>query len=289
MAIKVGIISTKGGAGKTTLAANLGGILVDLGQRVLMVDADTGQPALSSFYPMSRQAPEGLTQLFLADPNTLDPERVISTTTITGLDIIYSNDPMAELQQWVLNQPDGRMRLKAILNVFDTRYDFIIIDTRGSVGPVQDAAAIAADLLISPIPPEMLSAREFVRGTLEMLNRLKPMEMYGFPLGMLYGVINKMDRTTDAKLITQELRGEGFRNSKDRMTVCETIIPAAVIYRSAATQQTSVHRLESRQRQGSAHSALDTMLSLVHEIFPHLVDERLNVAEVVNIATARRH
>ena len=41
------ICSTKGGVGKTTLTANLGGILADNGSRVLMVDADI-QPTLRS-------------------------------------------------------------------------------------------------------------------------------------------------------------------------------------------------------------------------------------------------
>jgi chromosome partitioning related protein ParA len=40
MAIKITITSTKGGVGKTTLCANLAGMLADLGQRVLAVDAE---------------------------------------------------------------------------------------------------------------------------------------------------------------------------------------------------------------------------------------------------------
>ncbi|PHS58356.1 MAG: chromosome partitioning protein, partial [Alcanivorax sp.] len=48
----VTICSTKGGVGKTTTTANLGGILADAGQRVLLVDADI-QPTLSSYYPLS--------------------------------------------------------------------------------------------------------------------------------------------------------------------------------------------------------------------------------------------
>ena len=42
-----GIVSTKGGVGKTTVAANLGGILADMNQRVLLIDADF-QQSLSS-------------------------------------------------------------------------------------------------------------------------------------------------------------------------------------------------------------------------------------------------
>jgi len=38
--IKITIVSTKGGVGKTTLTANLGGLLADSGYRVLLIDAD---------------------------------------------------------------------------------------------------------------------------------------------------------------------------------------------------------------------------------------------------------
>ena len=40
------VVSTKGGVGKTTLAANLGGLLRDIGLRVLLIDADV-QPSLT--------------------------------------------------------------------------------------------------------------------------------------------------------------------------------------------------------------------------------------------------
>jgi chromosome partitioning related protein ParA len=55
MATRISIVSTKGGVGKTTLTANLGSILVDVGQRVLLVDADV-QPTLSSYYRLAQQA-----------------------------------------------------------------------------------------------------------------------------------------------------------------------------------------------------------------------------------------
>jgi len=37
----VSVISTKGGVGKTTVTANLGGLLADAGLRILLLDLDS--------------------------------------------------------------------------------------------------------------------------------------------------------------------------------------------------------------------------------------------------------
>ena len=47
----ISIISTKGGVGKTTTAANLGGLVADAGLRVLLLDLDV-QPTLSSYFKL---------------------------------------------------------------------------------------------------------------------------------------------------------------------------------------------------------------------------------------------
>ncbi len=65
----VTVCSTKGGVGKTTLTANLGGLLADLGARVLLVDADV-QPTLSSHFPVERRSPAGLHVRAARDPSS---------------------------------------------------------------------------------------------------------------------------------------------------------------------------------------------------------------------------
>ncbi len=268
MTIKITVMSTKGGVGKTTKTANLGGILADLGQRVLLVDADV-QPTLSSYFPLETQAEKGLSALITMSQH----EEVISRTNIPNLDLIVSDDPEGTLQNWILHTPDGRVRLKHILTQFDNDYDFILIDTQGAVGPLQDAAVLAADMLLSPIPPEILSAREFTRGTLGMLERLQPMTYLGAPVGPLYGLIYRMDRTVDAQRIARELRRESAP-SRGQIRILDTVIPSTVAYREAATSQVPVHRWE-RRRSGPSASARETMLQLVRELFPHLGDVEL--------------
>jgi len=279
MALRVTVTSTKGGVGKTTLTANLGGLLADLGQRVLLVDADV-QPTLSSYYPLEYHAKGGLSAL-ISEARTA---AVVSGTNVHALDIIVSDDPEGRLQNWILHTPDGRVRLKHLLLHFDQDYDVILLDTQGAVGPLQDAAVLAADLLVSPIPPEILSAREFARGTVQMLERLRPMAFLGAPLGPLRGLVYRMDRTVDARRIAQELRRETYGPSKGAITILDSVIPNAVAYREAATARVPVHRWEA-QRNGPTPSARAAMLALVHELFPHLVEKTLPAAGLAGAET----
>lgn len=258
----VTICSTKGGVGKTTLAANLGGFLADLGQRVLLVDADI-QPTLSSYYSLRHRAPSGLTAL-MQGGTLVD---CVSRTEI-GCDLVYSDDPVGRLQDWVLHTPDGRVRLRHTLEQVQP-YDFTIIDTQGAVGPLQDAAILAAHLLLSPIPPEILPAREFARGTIAMLDRLRPMRYLGAPVAPLCGLVYRMDRASEASRIAAELKRESFVPSRGSIRILETTVPATVSYREAATAGIPIHRYEARRR-GPTPSGRDVMVALAQELFPHL-------------------
>ena len=60
--IVITIVATKGGVGKTTLDANLGALLADMGVRVLLIDADV-QPSLTRYYPIRDRMEFGLTEI----------------------------------------------------------------------------------------------------------------------------------------------------------------------------------------------------------------------------------
>ncbi len=236
------MISTKGGVGKTTLTANIGAYLADTGLKVLMVDADI-QPGLSSHFPIVHKAENGLTHLI----TKVDVESVISTIglkDISNLDLIYSDDPDGKLHNYILHCADGRMRLRYTLNKLRNAYDYILIDTQGAAGPLQDTAIFAADILLSPISPDAVSSREFTRGTTRVVNEGREQALrMGINIGNLYGILSKVDRTKDAKLISEALRERLVPNGAQIM---ETSVPAKVAYKSAATHQVPVHIFDSR-------------------------------------------
>lgn len=265
------ICSSKGGVGKTTLTANLGALLSDLGLKVLLIDADK-QPSLSSYYPITTLAPDGFLS-FIKENNT---ETTISTTSV-GCDLVINDDPDDTLSDWIIHTPVGRVRLKQIVKQLKDRYDVILIDTQGAIGPLQDIGALAADFLISPIIPETISAKEFARGTMAMFDRLKPMSMLGAPLGNLNGIIYKKDRTSVAELITTELRSLEYNFAEGGIRIIDTVVPALSAYTKAATEQVPVHLYE-RSRSGPTDSACRTMHEIARELFPFLsklIDERL--------------
>lgn len=262
--MRITVVSTKGGVGKTTVAANLGGLLADMGYRVLLVDADV-QPTLSSYYPILTEAPRGIFELLVCG----DTQGVVSSTAIGNLDLIVSNDPIGQLPNLLLHAPDGRTRLKHLLERFHPAYDLAVIDTQGSLSALQDAAVLAADVLISPLPPEMLSAREFSRGTIGMLERLRPMERLGISIPPLVAVLNRIDRTRNAAEIAAALREELFGESERHIRLLQTVIPSLVVYREAASLGIPVHRHESmRSATRTAPAARETMLGLARELLP---------------------
>lgn len=265
--IKFTVTSTKGGVGKTTLTANLGALLADMGLRVLLIDADV-QPSLSKYFPLATPKPTaGLTEVIVRGEVT---EPCITATMYQNLDIVVSDDPEGNLPHWLLNRIDRGFRLRFALQspVVSGAYDCVLIDTQGAIGPLQDAAVLAADILISPITPEILSAREFKDGTMELLDRLEPGSALGATLGPMKAVIYRQDRTTDARIIASGIRDD-FIKFKGRVSVLDTVVPHAKAYKEAATLRMPVHRHE-RKREGVTPSASTVMHQLAWELIPSL-------------------
>jgi chromosome partitioning related protein ParA len=261
----VSVVSTKGGVGKTTVAANLGGLLADAGLRVLLLDLDS-QPTLSSYYSLSQKANAGAYELIALNPAT--PTQIVSRTVISGLDLILSNDDQGRLNTLLLHAPDGRLRLRNLLDNFRPNYDLLLIDTQGARSVLLEMAILASDLALSPITPEMLAARELRRGTLKLMSELEPFRHLGIPPPPLRLLLNQVNSVrVDTRMIIRGLR-ETFAGTAN-ISVLETVVPDRVAYLNAASLGLPVHRIETRRsRERRSSSALQTMQALAIELFP---------------------
>lgn len=264
-----GIIATKGGVGKTTLSANIGALMADMGLRVLLVDADI-QASLSKYYELDESAPHGLTEVVATGTVSAS---VISRTRWERLDIIVCDAPHrqlsadpghTDLERFLQARMDMPVLLRRALRspLVEERYDVVVVDTPGAQGPLLFTAALAATQLVTPVLPETPSAREFRCGTLELLRKLAEAEALGIRPGPLTAVINRAERTNDAKMMSAGIR-QSFLDFGGQVRVANTVIPRAVVYNEAATARTPVHQMRST-------NARQTMHELVWELMPNL-------------------
>lgn len=268
------VVATKGGVGKTTTTANLGGLLRDLGLRVLLIDADV-QPSLSKYFQLEHVAPNGLTSLvtsgFLDDDclstvrlpfdDFKGAERFLRDPPIR---LVRSDTREGNLQNWLAPRLDRLVRLSMALRTegVEKQFDVVIIDTQGALGQLQDAAINAADLLISPATPDVLSAREFIEGSVKLIARTEEAANLGFKVPAMKAVINRIENTRDSRSMADLIRDD-FLKLKGRVTVLPTAVPAIVAFKKAATMQVPVHWVDP-VRAGQA------MHELLWELIPSL-------------------
>lgn len=236
-------MSTKGGVTKSTNVANIAAFCADHGIRTLMIDTDV-QPTVSSYYHIAEQSPYGIYELF--NRPDLHYSQLISKTEFTHLDIIQSNDPNDRLTTELKNHPAGALLFKKLVHQIED-YELIMIDTRGTRGITVDMTVLASDLVISPIKPELVSAREFVRGTLNLYQSLEIFTDYGLTLPPLKAVINCLDHTKDAKEIVETLYDVFANTPNPHIELLDFTIPNRVAYREAASRSLPVHIHSSKE------------------------------------------
>lgn len=261
----ISIIATKGGVGKTTVAANLGGFAADAGLRVLLIDLDI-QPTLSSYFTLPHRSPGGIYELLAGNEHRA--EYVVSGTTIANLDLVISNDERGQLNTLLLHAADGRLRLRNLLPLFQADYDLMLIDTQGARSVLLEMAVLASDMALSPVTPEILAARELRRGTVQLIQDIAPFRHWGIPTPPLQLLINRVHPVSaNARLIQQVLR-QVFSDTPG-ITVLGTTIPAIEAYPRAAVAGLPVHRVERHRPSGRlAPTALETMRALGCELLP---------------------
>lgn len=279
------VVSTKGGEGKSTQSANLAGFLADAGLRTLLIDGDHAQPTASNIFPLTYEAPAGLFELLMRTADLSHPDNIISRTAIDGLDLIVSNDPHEQLKTAMLHAPDGRLRLRNVLQhpLFQS-YDVIVVDSQGARSVMLEMIVLSAtESVVGMVNPVLPDVREFIRGTVNVMENLLPYRELGIPLPKVRTLVNCMDYTALARQTLAELTDiiHSGRYSKvlpeGAVTLLSTQIYDLNIYKQGHAAGQPVHRLEKASARRS-DSALVTMHSLACELLPEwseFFDEQL--------------
>lgn len=267
----VAFISTKGGTGKTTLAANLAGAFAALGKSVLLIDADPGQPSLSNYFDLETTAPKCLRHLLLEQVSAAE---AISHSEQKNIDAIVSDGDIG-LERQILQQGTGRFLLDDAIQKMNGSYDFILVDTFGAQGATVEMAGFAADTILCPVRPETLAAKELLRGTVSTIESILELrKMLKKPPPRLFCLFNGVEPTRDTREVIDMLRKQ-FSDKYSLLNFLNTEIPKRAMFASAASYQRAVCDCETPAEAAKPGSATAAVINLVNEIEPTLKASRL--------------
>lgn len=143
------IANHKGGVGKTTSTATLGAALSLLGYKVLLIDLDAQQ------------------NLSFTLTQTEDPEKSVYDTLVNdepltilnireNLDLVPASLDLARAEIDMATKIAREGILKAALDEYKDKYDYILIDCPPSLGIVTTNAMVASDEIYIPLTAEAL-------------------------------------------------------------------------------------------------------------------------------------
>jgi cellulose biosynthesis protein BcsQ len=152
----VAIYSPKGGAGKSTIAANLAWLSATVSaRRTLLWDIDA-QGAASFLLGAERRGGEAHKVI----ARTADPAELAAHTTWRNLDLLAADASLRRLEVQLV-EADARKRLRKILRSLEDRYDRIIVDCPPGLTEVSEQIFRAVDLIVIPVQPSRLGVRGY--------------------------------------------------------------------------------------------------------------------------------
>lgn len=153
----IGIVSGKGGVGKSNLSANLAILAAKAGKRVLILDADLGLANVEILYGMTPKYHLG---------HVLEagmPINEVLANGPKGVKVLPAGNGLAGLSHLDDSQ---KMRLVAALDSLEDDFDVILIDSGAGIGEnvmFFTGAAQEALLVVSPEPTSLTDAYAAVK------------------------------------------------------------------------------------------------------------------------------
>lgn len=245
----VAVINGKGGVQKTTIVANVGGLLAASGYRVLLVDLDPqGNLAEDLGYTDDPQTDDGGQALAaaLAFGGTPTPVAQVRPNLDVLVGGYHLNGAAAALTQKAgRNAAEAQLALAEILSKVADEYDMILIDCPPGNESLQAAAVAAARWALVPVKTDQSSRK----GLIDVARRLEDVVAVNPDLDLLGVVLVGVGssahriRNTARQLISDVLGG-------DERILTATIRHSEATAQAARERGVLVHELDEQVRQG---------------------------------------
>ena len=271
MAKIISFLNFKGGVGKTTTTVNVAKALHDMGNRVLVIDAD---PQGNASKLMGKRIDEGndttLYQLMMGTISVTDC-MFLEQDKEDSFEFIPSNHDLGNVE-WQLSNQMGREGImkKAIRPILE-EFDYILIDCSPIDGVVTHNAVTASDYIIVPLNGEPFAVDgmgrilQRYRETKETVNEKIEILGYVFNLIKKCGLHEDTKRTLREQHAKRNWPGKIFKTEiKQNVKISETSGSYTNIFDFMNTF--SKTNFLSRNKWESANSAAEQYRELAAEI-----------------------
>lgn len=168
--MRITVIAHKGGAGKTTVTANLGAACAAAGRRVLLVDCDP-QGSLGVALGVAADKP-GLYDALVGRASVADAVRPVA---MQGLALLPADSELAGAEAELSGRARWYLTLRRLLEALNG-YDLMLLDAPPGLGALSFLALQAGTHALLVCPPDFLALRALdqVLATVERARGITP-------------------------------------------------------------------------------------------------------------------
>lgn len=248
----IAVENQKGGTGKSTTVLNLGVGLARQGKRVLLIDADP-QGSLSISLGIARPDDYDVTLStvltnVMEDKSFDDDLGIIETEE--GVDLMPCNIELSGVETTMFNTMSREFVMKNYVDRQKKYYDYVLIDCTPSLGILPINAFVAADSIIIPSQPRILSTKGLdllLRSYLKVQRSINPKLKID---GILFTMVDF--RTNNDKSIVQNMRDTVGRS----INVFKTVIPHSVRATESNVAGQSIFAFDKNSKIAQAYEEL---------------------------------
>lgn len=199
------VLNQKGGIGKTTSVRNMGKILSDRGNKILLIDMDQQGNLTSSFGIDKRELQFTIHDLMTNAANKdfrVNIKDVI--INVDNVDLVPSNIKLARADYNFGNIRGREYLLKEVLKDIEFDYDYCLIDCPPNLGIITDNALTASNKVIVPMKAEKFA----LEGISDLLDTIEDIQkFYNKDLEISGVFLNQLKpRTNLHEVLTEEIR-----------------------------------------------------------------------------------
>jgi len=241
----IAVANQKGGVGKTTSCANLGGALAELGHRVLLVDMDA-RGDLSSYFGIASNELEATVYEALFDESVKLSDIVVGVGS--GLEVAPANIDLAGAALLLANMEFGerqRMVKEALAEVGES-YDFVLLDLPPGLELLSVAALGAANEVIIPQQCSFLA----LHGLRQVQNSIERLQEINAKLRICGILVTMQDRRTVHHREVIGMVREAFGE-----LVFDTMIPQTIRFQDAAIAHQTIMEYDPSSEAAKVYQA----------------------------------